>query len=263
MLTPPSLYPDVNLLLADLLARLQSTLGEQLVGLYLHGSLVGGDFDPRVSDIDLLAVLASDLDDATGARLASMHDALAQDYADWRGRIEVAYLSRGALAAFRTNEACGARISPGEPFNLRLLGHYYLVEWYVVRQRGLALWGPAPEEVIPSISRAEFTACVAEHLAGWAEWSREMDLRRAAQAYVVLTMCRGLYALSHGEQASKLRAAAWAAETYPEWAGLIGRARTWRAAGDDSPPETAELSDIARFVEFAIARGTASAPLIP
>jgi hypothetical protein len=254
MLTSPTPYLDVNRLLADLLARLRSTLGEQLVGLYLHGSLVGGGFDPRVRDIDLLAVLASDLDDATAFRLSAMHDALAQDYADWRDRIEVAYLSRGALAAFRTHEPCGARISPGEPFNLRLLGHYYLVEWYVVRQRGLALWGPAPEEVIPPISRTEFVAVVREHLAGWAEWSREMDLRRAAQAYVVLTMCRGLYALSHGEQASKLRAAAWAAQTYPEWAGLIDRACTWRASGDDSPPDATELGDIARFVEFAVAR---------
>jgi hypothetical protein len=246
-------YPEVNALLTELLARLRDVLGGQLLGLYLHGSLVIGDFDLNVSDVDLLAVLAVDLDDATAARLTAMHDALAADHAVWRGRIEVAYLSTAALATCKTQETRGARISPGEPFHLIPFGRLHIVEWYVVRKRGVALWGPAPETVIPPISRAEFVACVREHLAGWVEWSREMDLRRAAQAYVVLTMCRALYALAHGDQVSKVASAAWAAEKFPEWADLIRKAVAWRAAGDDSPPDDAEMTEVRQFVEFTVA----------
>ncbi|KKU23014.1 MAG: hypothetical protein UX35_C0012G0001, partial [Microgenomates group bacterium GW2011_GWA1_46_15] len=38
-------YSDVNRLLNTLLTRMQSILHDKLVGLYLYGSLVTGDFD--------------------------------------------------------------------------------------------------------------------------------------------------------------------------------------------------------------------------
>jgi predicted nucleotidyltransferase len=51
----PTPYADVNQLLEQLLSSLQTILGKKLVGLYLYGSLVTGDFDHECSDIDLLA----------------------------------------------------------------------------------------------------------------------------------------------------------------------------------------------------------------
>ncbi|HLQ30214.1 MAG TPA: hypothetical protein VK140_13360, partial [Ktedonobacteraceae bacterium] len=47
-LTP---YADINKLLNLLLSRIQAILGEKLIGLYLFGSLVAGDFDYESSDI--------------------------------------------------------------------------------------------------------------------------------------------------------------------------------------------------------------------
>jgi hypothetical protein len=132
------------------------------------------------------------------------------------------------------------------------MGRLWLMNWYAVRERGMALYGPPPEIVIPPISQAEFVAAVREHLQWWNEWSQEMDARRAAQAYVVLTMCRALYALAHGSQTSKVRAAAWAAEVFPEWAALIRQAVAWRTADDDSPADAAELTEVRRFVEFTV-----------
>ena len=49
-------YPEVNSLLEEISSEMQSVLGGQLTGLYLYGSLVWGDFDLEISDIDLLAV---------------------------------------------------------------------------------------------------------------------------------------------------------------------------------------------------------------
>ena len=63
MQTNPTAYADINQLLELLLSSMQKILGEKLAGLYLNGSLVIGDFDPTISDIDLVAALASDLDD--------------------------------------------------------------------------------------------------------------------------------------------------------------------------------------------------------
>ncbi|GAC1422991.1 MAG: hypothetical protein NVS4B1_20310 [Ktedonobacteraceae bacterium] len=54
MQTNPTSYADINELLALLLSGMQSILSEKLVGVYLYGSLVTGDFDAETSDIDLL-----------------------------------------------------------------------------------------------------------------------------------------------------------------------------------------------------------------
>jgi hypothetical protein len=60
---PPTPYPDVNAVLQELLAGVQAILGPHFVGLYLGGSLAGGDFDPRRSDVDFLVATADDLPD--------------------------------------------------------------------------------------------------------------------------------------------------------------------------------------------------------
>lgn len=57
-----TLYPEVDALLKGLLAEMQCVLGEWLVGLYLYGSVVMGDFDLGISDVDLLAVTEAELE---------------------------------------------------------------------------------------------------------------------------------------------------------------------------------------------------------
>jgi predicted nucleotidyltransferase len=54
--TGPIPYPEVSAVLQPLLAELQAVLGEQLVRLYVHGSLASGGFQAGRSDVDLLAV---------------------------------------------------------------------------------------------------------------------------------------------------------------------------------------------------------------
>jgi predicted nucleotidyltransferase len=47
-------YADVGAVLAELLAGVRGTLGPQLVGVYLDGSLATGDSAEHISDIDVL-----------------------------------------------------------------------------------------------------------------------------------------------------------------------------------------------------------------
>ena len=55
MTADPTAYPDVNAVLAELSASVQTVLGHHFVGMYLYGSLALGDFNPRSSDIDCRA----------------------------------------------------------------------------------------------------------------------------------------------------------------------------------------------------------------
>ncbi|MCC7206513.1 MAG: nucleotidyltransferase domain-containing protein, partial [Anaerolineae bacterium] len=125
----PTTYPDVNAVLDALLTSMRRILGDRLIGLYLYGSLVWGDFDPDTSDIDMLAALASDLDDAEFAAVQAMHARVAAEHPRWNDRIEVQYHSAEGLRTFKAKASPMANISPGEPFHRITAGRDWLMNW--------------------------------------------------------------------------------------------------------------------------------------
>jgi predicted nucleotidyltransferase len=239
--------------IAALLERLADEIlrnsNGSLVGLYVYGSLVTGDFDKDRSDIDLLAVVDREqVDGATFARLDRMHARFVEEYPAWEDRIEVAYVPAPALRDFRTETSQIAVISPGEPFHLKAAGKDWLLNWYVVREVGMTLYGPPPETQIPDISQAEFVEAVRAQAGAWKEWVYRMRMP-GAQSYAVLTLCRALYTHEHGGQVSKKQAAHWAAERLPEWESLIQRSVAWMSERprDESDDEEG-LAETVRFV---------------
>ena len=141
MMTGP-VWPDaVRSVLEEVSTRLTETLGEQLVGLYVFGSLVTGDFDPAVSDLDLLAVLDRDLTESTFGSLDGMHAAVLDRHPEWADRLEPIYFTAAALGSFRGQRHPIAAISPGEPFNIKTAEEDWNPNWYVVRNNGVALAG--------------------------------------------------------------------------------------------------------------------------
>jgi hypothetical protein len=244
----PTPYADINSLLAELLTGMQAVLGTKLVALYLYGSLVTGDFDHEVSDIDLLAATASDIDDNEFAALQTMHHDFAARHREWDDRIEVAYLSVAALKTFRSQVSKIAVISPGEPFHFKEAGKDWLMNWYVVREKGVVLFGPSTRELIAPITKNELLQAVREHAQAWREWVQRARARKA-QAYAILTACRALYTLRNGESVSKKRAAIWATQELPEWSSLIQAALVWRATlHDENVDHNATLPETRRFV---------------
>src|SRR5215467_6256645 len=81
---------EVDAVLAELLAGVRGTLGLQLVGIYLDGSLAIGDFSEHSSDIDVLVVTEETLSD--GHRRAR-HDARAARH----GNVEMGPRARGLV----------------------------------------------------------------------------------------------------------------------------------------------------------------------
>jgi len=244
-------YAEVNELIELILSSLQSILGKKLVGLYLFGSLVIGDFDPRLSDIDLMAALTSDLDNREFEALRKMHIDFAQQHREWDGRIEVCYISLAALNTVRSRVSQIARISPGEPFHLRESSKEWLSNWYLVRGRGVTLFGPSPQAIIEPISKDEFIQTIKAHARAWGEWIHDMHTR-GGLAYAILTMCRALYTCTNGEQVSKKQAALWAQQALPEWSQLIQDALLWRENRRNEQVDHSEATfvETKRFVGF-------------
>jgi predicted nucleotidyltransferase len=153
---------DVSVVLEDVLCRMKVAVGRNLVGLYLFGSLVTGDFDRESSDIDLVAVTASDISDGEFHTLERMHNDVIREHRAWDDRLDIIYVSVAALRTFGRHPCNLAIISPGEPFHRTTSDYGWLLNWYVVQEHGIALSGPPPRSVIRPIFKEEFVRAVRE-----------------------------------------------------------------------------------------------------
>ena len=244
----------VSPILAQLTAGLQSILREKLVGIYLYGSLVTGDFDPGISDIDLVVVLKDALAAADFQSLHRLHQSIIGRQPEWRDRLELAYISVAALRSFRTRASPIGIISPGEPFHMLEAGCDWLISWYKLREDGVALLGPPIQSLIDDIPKHDYLKAVGEHIRHYRE-SVKKPHNKQALSYIVLTVARGLYTLAQGEAPSKARAARWAKARFPQWADLIDRAWAWRAnpQSDRLTPQQIR-PDVAAYVDDMLSR---------
>ena len=190
---PVTVYPYIDAILEQLLAEIQKLLGQKLLGLYLYGSVVSGDFDHDVSDLDMLAVIASDLDEKEAAALQQMHEAFVRQNPTWEQRIEVQYFSAAGLKTFRTQSSKMGNISPGEPFHIIDSGIEWLLNWYFAREKDVVLFGPSSHQFIAPISKAEYMQAVKDHTREWNAYVKETKTSWLGQSYAILTLCRALY----------------------------------------------------------------------
>lgn len=224
--------------------------GNKLVGLYLEGSLVLGDFDENISDIDLVAALSSDVTDHEFGQLKEMHEVFVKKHPKWDDETEVCYISTSALKSIKSQTGTLVNISPGEPIHRIESRKEWIMNWYLTREKSVTLFGPPPKTLIEPISKEEYIKSVKDHVKSWGEWVKTMKDRYAQVAYVVLTMCRALYAVRNGDQVSKKQAALWAQKELPEWADLIEKAIVWRETKNEERPDDEVCERMTEFVSF-------------
>jgi hypothetical protein len=161
------------------------------VATYLFGSAATGDFEAGLSDVDTVAVLAGDPTPNDLEALAKLPSELLGQSPEWDDRVETVYLSATALASFRDGRRRAARVSPGEPFHAIEVDRRWVLDWYRVREVGVALHGPPPRKRIPKIPHSEFVAAVRGELL---IWPRQISpgISAGSLAYTVLTICRSV-----------------------------------------------------------------------
>ena len=249
----PTKYPEINNILQELLFRMQEELGDKLIGLYLYGSLVWGDFDYDISDIDLVAVLSSDITEKEVSSLDKMHKLFVSDYKEWRDRIEVQYVSIDALKTFKSGSNIMAVISPGEPLHIVDYVEEYLMNFYFVQEQGEVLYGPDFKNFIRPISKQDFLDKIVNDAKKWRTHIENAKHSRPYQGFAIMTLCRALYTFTYGQQVSKKKAAEWIKTKYPQWTDLIDNAFIWRKQYREKvekPDDTFE--ETKKFVYFMI-----------
>jgi predicted nucleotidyltransferase len=245
--------PEVKEFLRRLVNEQEDVLGEDFVGSYVFGSVATGDFEADISDVDTASVLRADPTPDQLTALGRLHDEILEDLPEWEDRVEVVYVSSRTLAMFRTASWPAARISPGEPFHAITVDRAWLIDWYQLREVGVALRGPSIDSLVPEITHGEYVEGVRRHLLTWRDSLDDLG-SQSDQAYAILTMCRGLRTVRTGEHVSKREAARWASDMMPDHAELIRDALEWRARsrGGQWIDGTATRTTTARFVEMVL-----------
>jgi hypothetical protein len=247
----PTIHPDVNDIVQELQSGIQTVLGEQLVGLYLEGSLAAGGFD-AASDIDFLAVMNDDIAPDLFASLQVMHDRLNGLDNPWATRLEGMYSSRADLRSYDPTHAAFPNLERGVGERLKMV-HYDetgVIHRWILRQYGVVLRGPPLKTLIDPVTPDDLRQAVRAILPGWAKglladpyYLQMHDY----QCYVVLSACRMLYTVRHGEVVPKVASANWAKKSLPErWGPLIERAWIGRMASKGQAP----LEDIQCTLDF-------------
>ncbi len=186
---------DINDILAILTKNLKNILKDQLIGVYLTGSLTYGDFDLGSSDIDFLVVLNSALSGELREKVKTLHDQIERQYPKWSKRIECSYITEDMLQCIdppvklRPYVNGGKMWNPDPPY-----GNEWLINLYALYECGIALIGPNPKLLIghPVDVREVRNASKKDLHQEWKLLLKNPEPLQDShfQAYAILTLCR-------------------------------------------------------------------------
>jgi predicted nucleotidyltransferase len=210
----------------------ERVLRDRLVGIYIHGSVALGSFDPEHSDVDFLVVTEAELDERDVELLAELHGRLGE-------RLDGSYLPLGVFRRFDPERVMHPHIeSRGGRLFVDRHGGETVIYRHVLRESGVVLRGPPPRELIDSIGAVDLRWGVCDVLENWWRPMLERTSDELWEApyrhYAVVTMCRVRFTLETGAVVSKPDAAQWAlAHVDAPWRDLIIRAAARGECGYD------------------------------
>lgn len=209
--------------------KMGEILGENCVGVYLHGSLAMNCYTPEKSDIDFLVVTE---EEPTQEEKESIIRALL-DFdreAPDKGLEMSVVLKRDTLAPkcpapFSLHFSNGHKAEyladlPGYTAGMQGLDPDLPAHFTVTRARGRGVLGAPIGEVFAPVPREVYLASVQSDLE-----SAETDILQDP-VYVILNLCRTAAYLADGTIRSKAEGGEWGVENLPEFAPLIREALT-------------------------------------
>jgi hypothetical protein len=248
---PKNIPKDLSALLHVMATDFPAILRDNLVGLYLWGSLTYAAFDETCSDVDCIAVTRRDLDDREFSELDGWFKSTGE-HNRWVKRIDMRFVIDHEFLD-KTSRCCGFYHHTGKLVRHGSDGNPII--WINIANSGITLWGKEAKLTAPRVS----DQCLNDAMLLELNYLKEALASNAGDrsdkafvhnAYAVLTACRILYSSYHNAVVSKNQAYGWAMETVPpQWRAVIRTAKENRLKNRGST--TPELEDAAmRFVEF-------------
>jgi nucleotidyltransferase-like protein len=207
------LDPDLRSYLDRVVSILQDRLGAELIGVYLHGSLAMGAFDPGRSDVDVLAVCAAPLSRERSMAVGEALAAIPRPTSG--GDLESSLVTEPAVRTPSGAPSFEVHVSTHEEPSV-VDGHDrpgdedLVIHFAMARARGRALVGPEPIELFPEPERASLIRAFLSDIDrarghGAAGWEGHRMPEFASMAYRVLNAARSWRYLESGDLGSKGR----------------------------------------------------------
>lgn len=242
--------PDIHCAVPSAVARFVRPLTkrlleagpEMLVGVYVHGSAVLGDFQPGASDVDIMGVVH---DDVPGSSIQSMVEIVSTISGCPGTGTEMSIVDKSA--ARRPSPPWPYRVhiatSPAKPKILWCepgLGDRDLIlHFALTRQSGWAAYGPSATEVVGEVGRPTLAGQLAAEL----RWAVDY----ASESYAVLNTCRALRWTQEMMLSSKTAGGMWALSNG------IEPALTRQALTDRQTHSSRKVSILARAFAIRVA----------
>jgi predicted nucleotidyltransferase len=264
---PEHPYPELREVLTIFVDEIAAELGENLVGIYLVGSIASGDFDAD-SDIDFLIVTSSELTEANIKPLQGIQTKINDMDCYPAKHLEGSYISIADLNDWSTvgQKKLFYFDNGSTTYEQSTHDNQWHVRW-ILRERGITLVGPNPETILKPIPINELLNEIKRTMLEIKQlFEDEIDLplsffnSRFGQSFVVLTYCRMLHTLHTGTIQSKKAGAKWAKEfVEPKWSELINQAWEEREGVRymvkiRQRAEQTILCETLRFINYAIAQ---------
>ena len=227
-------YKELDIVLEGYAQKLSHALKDNLIGVYLQGSLAIGDFD-MTSDVDFLVVITNELTRKEVDEIQKIHDEVYKQDNRWVKRLEYSFFPRQKINSVSSPFENGSENSTEE----RKLWYFdngskrieksdhdnTLVVRWTLREKGITLIGPDPKEFVKLINPNDLRKEIRETMLGWGkQLTKDASpfKNRFYQSFIVLNFSRMLHDLYIGKVSSKLEAMKWArSELDAEWAELI------------------------------------------
>ena len=234
----------------------QIILSDELVSIYLHGSLAMGCFNPEQSDIDLLVVTRQRMSIETKRQLMDLLLRLSNAPCP----IEVSFLVAPDIHPFRHplpydlhyseswRQKMSNELANGSWQNWNVVrGHDsdLAAHLTIIHRRGITLYGSAAASVLPPVPDQDYTTSIIE------DYVDARDTRMKKPVYFVLNTCRVYAYLSEKQIFSKDEGGVYALETLPtEFHTLIRQALAiYRGQYSAVPFEESVLAGFAAFMD--------------
>lgn len=247
----------VHHLLDELTKKLGEILKSNLIGVYLHGSLAMGCYNPRTSDVDLLIAVKTSL--AEEQKKVIIHVILWLEEQFPCHAMEMSVITNQQLADFEYPMPFDLHYSKAHKDKYLRDGNYLChnakdpdlaAHITVTRERGVTLYGQSIKNVFPQIDKAYFLQSIL------------VDIKDAEEQIVVkpvyctLNLCRILLYLKNGTIASKKEGGEWGLSalpsTYHDWIAYC--LEDYVGAASTLPADTETAKNFAAYVLQEIRR---------
>ena len=236
----------------------KETIGENLLGVYLHGSAAMGCFNPKSSDLDLLVGVRAGLDDSTKRhfmdRVVELHEDFVRESGSNHAGIEMSVLLQ---------KDCKPFIYP-TPFDLHFSAMH--LKWYkenpedyilkmkgtdedlaahitITRARGRCLFGMPIENFFGAVPAENYFDSIRADVE-----NAESEITENT-TYLVLNLARVLAFKREGLVLSKAEGCYWALENIPsEYHGIVKAAFAEYESGVPGQYDEVEARQYARFM---------------